>query len=113
MGQVAGKLSDVVFVTSDNPRTEDPGAIASQIEKGVHESGIEKLASPSSDALAVSGYFLDLDRGNAIRGAIEMAGESDLVLIAGKGHEDYQIIGKEKRSFDDRRIAEKVLSGAI
>jgi len=113
MGQVAGELSDVVFVTSDNPRTEDPAAIASQIEEGVHESGITKLASPSADAMAGSGYFLDLNRGNAIRGAIEMAGESDLVLIAGKGHEDYQIIGKERRPFDDRKIAEKVLSGAL
>ncbi|MCP4668392.1 MAG: UDP-N-acetylmuramoyl-L-alanyl-D-glutamate--2,6-diaminopimelate ligase [Deltaproteobacteria bacterium] len=109
MGQVAGKLSDVVFVTSDNPRTEDPAAIASQIEKGVEESGMVKLASPSADPVAGSGYFLDLDRGNAIRGAIKMAGESDLVLIAGKGHEDYQIIGKERRSFDDRKTAEKVL----
>jgi UDP-N-acetylmuramoyl-L-alanyl-D-glutamate--2,6-diaminopimelate ligase len=113
MGEVAGELSDIVFVTSDNPRTEEPAAIASEIEKGVRESGMEKLASPSAVPVVGSGYLLDLDRGSAIRRAIETAQESDLVLIAGKGHEDYQIIGKERRSFDDRKIAEKVLSGGV
>ena len=51
------------------------------------------------------GYFLNLDRENAIRRAIGMAHAGDLILIAGKGHEDYQIIGREKRPFDDRRVA--------
>ena len=92
MGRVAGLESDVVFITSDNPRTEDPAAIADQIEAGVIESGIKD-------------YILDLDRENAIRRAVKTARNGDLVLIAGKGHEDYQIIGKERRVFDDRVVA--------
>jgi UDP-N-acetylmuramoyl-L-alanyl-D-glutamate--2,6-diaminopimelate ligase len=100
MGHVAGEYSDIVFITSDNPRTEDPEAIASQIEEGVRESGMEKLV----DTLG-PGYILDIDRGSAIQRAIRMAHKADLVLIAGKGHEDYQIIGKHKRHFDDREVA--------
>ena len=105
MGRVAAENSDLVFVTSDNPRTEDPSAIAAQIEEGVLESGVKKLEDASDEELAGPGYILDLDRANAIRRAVELADESDLILIAGKGHEDYQIIGKEKRHFDDREVA--------
>lgn len=105
MGRVAGENSDLIFVTSDNPRTEDPSAIIAQIEKGVLESGVKKLEGASDEDLARPGYILDLDRGNAIKRAVKLADESDLVLIAGKGHEDYQIIGKEKRHFDDREVA--------
>ena len=92
MGRVAGLNSDMVFITSDNPRTEDPAAIADQIEAGVIESGLKD-------------YVLDLDRKKAIRKAVKVAHNGDLVLIAGKGHENYQIIGKEKRDFDDRLVA--------
>ena len=94
MGRVAGLQSDMVFITSDNPRTEDPKAIAAQIEEGVIESGLKD-------------YILDLDRENAIQRAVKMAQNGDLVLIAGKGHETYQIIGKEKKAFDDRVVAAK------
>ena len=97
MGRVAGKQSDMVFITSDNPRTEDPGAIASQIQEGVIESGLKD-------------YILDLDRENAIQRAVKMARNGDLVLIAGKGHETYQIIGKEKKAFDDRVVAARAAS---
>jgi len=92
MGRVAGLQSDMVFITSDNPRTEDPGAIAAQIKEGVIESGLKD-------------YILDLDRENAIQRAVKMAHNGDLLLIAGKGHETYQIIGKEKKAFDDRVAA--------
>ena len=105
MGRVAGEHSDLAFVTSDNPRTEDPAAIAAQIEEGVHESGLKKLEGASDEDLAGPGYILELDRGKAIQSAIALAHERDLILIAGKGHEDYQIIGKEKRHFDDREVA--------
>lgn len=97
MGRVAGLQSDMVFITSDNPRTEDPGAIAAQIEEGVIESGLKD-------------YILDLDRENAIQRAVKMAHNGDLVLIAGKGHETYQIIGKEKKAFDDRVVAARAAS---
>ncbi|MCJ7686587.1 MAG: UDP-N-acetylmuramoyl-L-alanyl-D-glutamate--2,6-diaminopimelate ligase [Desulfobacteraceae bacterium] len=97
MGRVAGLQSDMVFITSDNPRTEDPGAIAAQIEEGVIESGLKD-------------YILDLDRENAIQRAVKMAHNGDLVLIAGKGHETYQITGKEKKAFDDRVVAARAAS---
>jgi UDP-N-acetylmuramoyl-L-alanyl-D-glutamate--2,6-diaminopimelate ligase len=60
--------------------------------------------------VADSGYVLDLDRGSAIRRAVGIADESDLILIAGKGHENYQIIGKNKRHFDDREVAAEAAS---
>lgn len=109
MGRVAGEISDLVFITNDNPRTEDPYAIARQIEEGVRESGLEKLGSDSRDRPEGSGYFLDLDRGNAILRAVGMADGNDFVLIAGKGHEDYQITGKGKRHFDDREVATEAM----
>jgi len=92
MGHIAGTGSDGVFITSDNPRTEDPAAIAAQIQEGVIESGIRE-------------YVLDLDRKSAIQRAVRMADNRDLVLIAGKGHETYQIVANEKRPFDDRLTA--------
>ncbi len=108
MGYVAGEKSDLIIITSDNPRTEDPAVIVRQIEKGVRESGLDKLEEQTEE-LREPGYVIDIDRGNAIRRAVEIAGKDDLVLIAGKGHEDYQIIGKEKRYFDDRKTAEEVI----
>ncbi len=112
MGLVAGEHSDLVFITSDNPRTEDPAAIAAQIEEGVRDAGQRILTGHTGSGVDGPGYLLDLDRGNAIRSAIEVAHEGDLVLIAGKGHEDYQIIGREKRPFNDRSVAaEAALEG--
>jgi UDP-N-acetylmuramoyl-L-alanyl-D-glutamate--2,6-diaminopimelate ligase len=111
MGRVAGELSDLVFITSDNPRTENPSAIAHQVEEGVRESGLEKLKSVPYDRLVKSGYILDLDRGKAIAKAVGMADENDFVLIAGKGHEDYQITEKGKRHFDDREVAAEAIEG--
>ena len=105
MGRVAGEHSDLAFVASDNPRTEDPAAIAMQIEEGMHESGLKKIEGASDKNLSGSGYILELDRRKAIQSAIGLAHKSDLILIAGKGHEDYQIIGKEKRHLDDREVA--------
>jgi len=95
MGRVAGENSDLVFITSDNPRTEDPLKIISEIEVGVAETGTE--------------YSAVSDRREAIRRAIVAAGPSDVVIIAGKGHETYQIIGNDKFHFDDREIALDVI----
>ncbi len=91
MGQVAGKYSDLVIVTSDNPRTENPLQIISQIEKGLQETNCPYLIIP--------------DRRDAIHQAIQKAKREDVVLIAGKGHETYQIVGGDKFHFDDREIA--------
>jgi UDP-N-acetylmuramoyl-L-alanyl-D-glutamate--2,6-diaminopimelate ligase len=110
MGRVAGEHSDLLFITSDNPRTEEPTAIASQIEKGVNDSGQKKLLNVPGNGLTGSGYILDLDRRNAIRMAVSVADKNDLILIAGKGHEDYQIIGMDKRNFDDRKVAAEAAS---
>lgn len=111
MGHVAGKLSDVVFITSDNPRSENPASIVSEIEKGVRESGLKKLRTSPDHRTQDPGYIVDLDRGNAIRSAVQIADAGDLILIAGKGHEDYQIIGNKKRYFDDRKVALDAVSG--
>ena len=93
MGEVAGNKSDYTIVTSDNPRTEDPEVIVGHIV-----SSIEKT----------SGKFETvIDRASAIRKAIEIANEGDIVLIAGKGHEDYQIFATETIHFDDVEVAAK------
>ena len=97
MGHVAGRLSHKVFITSDNPRSEDPGAIASEIERGL-------IASGQKD------YGVILERETAIQAAVDAARKDDLVLIAGKGHETYQMMGKTKRVFDDRVVAAQAAS---
>ncbi|MDR3112447.1 MAG: UDP-N-acetylmuramoyl-L-alanyl-D-glutamate--2,6-diaminopimelate ligase [Elusimicrobiota bacterium] len=94
MGKAATKMSDFVFVTSDNPRTEDPETIILDIEFGIKK--IEK-----------SNYKVIVDREMAIKEAVDLATKNDIVLIAGKGHENYQIIGKEKIHFDDTEVARK------
>jgi UDP-N-acetylmuramoyl-L-alanyl-D-glutamate--2,6-diaminopimelate ligase len=91
MGEVAGRHSDLVIVTSDNPRTENPLQIIEEIKVG--------LKSTNSPYLAVS------DRREAIYQAISRAKPNDVVLIAGKGHETYQIVGNDKFHFDDREVA--------
>jgi UDP-N-acetylmuramoyl-L-alanyl-D-glutamate--2,6-diaminopimelate ligase len=93
MGEVAGKLSDFVIVTSDNPRTEDPNSIIHEIIPGL-------VKSTSNDK-----YIIIKDRREAIYFAVKMAKDKDVVIIAGKGHETYQIIGKEIIPFDDRIVA--------
>jgi UDP-N-acetylmuramoyl-L-alanyl-D-glutamate--2,6-diaminopimelate ligase len=95
MGQAAASLSDVVIVTSDNPRTEDPQRILADAEEGLRSTGkpYKKIA----------------DRREAIHEAILQARSNDLVLIAGKGHEDYQIIGRDVFHFDDKEVARELL----
>jgi UDP-N-acetylmuramoyl-L-alanyl-D-glutamate--2,6-diaminopimelate ligase len=94
MGEIAARLADVVVVTSDNPRTEDPQAILQDVVAGI-PAGTE--------------FSVEQDRASAIAAAIAAAAPGDLVLIAGKGHEDYQILGTTKVHFDDREEAEKAL----
>jgi UDP-N-acetylmuramoyl-L-alanyl-D-glutamate--2,6-diaminopimelate ligase len=91
MGEAAGSLSDVVILTSDNPRTEDPEQILCDAEEGIRKTG--------------KPYRKIADRSEAIQQAISEARSGDLVLIAGKGHEDYQIIGRETFHFDDKEVA--------
>ncbi|MGB7207086.1 MAG: UDP-N-acetylmuramoyl-L-alanyl-D-glutamate--2,6-diaminopimelate ligase [Pyrinomonadaceae bacterium] len=95
MGEVAGRNSDFVIITSDNPRTENPLKIIEEIEVGVQKTDCE--------------YQIVSDRRDAIFQALKKAKTSDVVLIAGKGHENYQIIGDDKFDFDDRKIASEAL----
>ena len=99
MGRVAQKLSDFIIITSDNPRSEDPKEIARQIERGM-------------DAKK-NNYSIILDREKAIENALKKAGKDDIVLIAGKGHEKYQIIGEREIPFDDRKAANTILRGIV
>ena len=96
MGEVASLLSDVVIVTSDNPRGEDPVNIINDILPGVKKTGRD--------------YIIAEDRREAIKKAVGMAKKGDIILIAGKGHETYQIVGKETRHFDDKEEVLKCLS---
>jgi UDP-N-acetylmuramoyl-L-alanyl-D-glutamate--2,6-diaminopimelate ligase len=95
MGEIATRLSDYVFATSDNPRTENPLSILKEIEPGMR-----KGAAP---------YSIVPDRRSAIESAIEMARAGDAVVIAGKGHEDYQILGTNVIAFDDRKVATDIV----
>ena len=91
MGKIAGSLSDIAIVTSDNPRTEDPQQIINEIVAGIpREAAVSR----------------EVDRRTAIHTALQQARAGDIVLIAGKGHEDYQVIGKEKRHFSDREVVQ-------
>jgi UDP-N-acetylmuramoyl-L-alanyl-D-glutamate--2,6-diaminopimelate ligase len=96
MGRVAASLADVVILTSDNPRTEDPLEILKQTEAGATSEGLKVKGS---------NFFTYADRADAISFAVGAARGGDTILIAGKGHEDYQIIGTAKHHFDDRETA--------
>jgi UDP-N-acetylmuramoyl-L-alanyl-D-glutamate--2,6-diaminopimelate ligase len=100
MGEIAGRAADQVWVTSDNPRSEPPSSIIDEILAGVRRAG-----------MPASAYVAQADREAAIRDAIEWARAGDTVVIAGKGHETYQIVAGEVRPFDDRAMARRVLMG--
>ena len=99
MGAVASRLSDVVVVTSDNPRSEPPEAILDEIQRGM-PSGPRR-----GERYAI------VDRREAIGRALEMAGPGDAVVIAGKGHETYQVLRDRTVPFDDRQVARELIAG--
>jgi len=96
MGAAVGRLADYAYLTNDNPRSEDPHAIANAVEVGLREMDAQ--------------YEVELDRARAIERAVSQAGAGDVVLIAGKGHEPYQIIGDQSLPFDDRNEARRALA---
>lgn len=100
MGRVAGELADLSIITSDNPRREDPLAIIASIEEGVQQSGNRD-------------YRILPDRREAIRKAVGQAGEGWAVLVAGKGHEEYQILGDQELPFSDREEVRKALEERV
>ncbi len=97
MGEIAARLADRVWVTSDNPRSEPPAAIIEEIVTGVRQAGGDGR------------YVREVDRRAAIADALHWAGPGDAVVIAGKGHETYQIIGSAVLPFDDRDVARQIL----
>jgi UDP-N-acetylmuramoyl-L-alanyl-D-glutamate--2,6-diaminopimelate ligase len=98
MGAVAARLSDIVVITSDNPRSEDPARIIEELKRGL---------PPASDRGAAT--FTIVDRTEAIQFAIQRAEPGDLVLLAGKGHEQMQVIGSKELPFNEAAIARDAL----
>ena len=110
MGEIAARLCDLAVVTSDNPRTEDPMAIIAQILKGTRKAiGREYSAADLNGGFEEKGYVVEADRRRAIQLGITVSEPGDTVLIAGKGHETYQILGTATIDFDDRQEARKAL----
>ncbi|CAG0933393.1 partial UDP-N-acetylmuramoyl-L-alanyl-D-glutamate--2, 6-diaminopimelate ligase, partial [Planctomycetaceae bacterium] len=105
MGAIAARLSDLAIVTSDNPRDEDPLEIRKEIEAGME--GARKYGAGSVPS--AKGYMVIPDRKEAIRKAASLAGSGDTILVAGKGHEDYQIIKGVKHHFDDFEVLSEAM----
>jgi UDP-N-acetylmuramoyl-L-alanyl-D-glutamate--2,6-diaminopimelate ligase len=110
MGETATFYSDLTVITSDNPRLEDPLAIIAEIEAGIDRREIRKIMPGNLQTTDDShAYMVIPERRRAIETAIGVAGRGDIILIAGKGHEDYQILGTNKIPFDDRVVVEQTL----
>ena len=111
MGEIAGNICDLSIITTDNPRNEDPMEIIWEIEKGVKKSAPHCFTKGElKTGLTYKGYQVIPDRESAIRLAISTARAGDIVLIAGKGHETYQIVGDRVLDFDDKKVAQSVLT---
>ncbi len=111
MGGIAARLADIVVLTSDNPRSEDPDDILAEIETGV--VGVIARAEPRDlETPGARGYVVEEDREAAIRLALGVAQPADVVVIAGKGHEDYQEIAGVRRPFDDRALVAALTRGS-
>ncbi len=95
MGEISGRIADFTFITTDNPRTEEPEKIAQEIENGIKKTK--------------GNYKVVIDRKQAIKEAIQMANKLDIIVLAGKGHEPYQEINNEKYPFDERIIVKEII----
>jgi UDP-N-acetylmuramoyl-L-alanyl-D-glutamate--2,6-diaminopimelate ligase len=108
MGKIAGSLADVAILTSDNPRNEPPMTIIAEVEAGLLAAALKRI---DEDVARVSrGYLVEPDRRAAIALALRVSGPGDIVVIAGKGHEDYQLVGGQRLPFDDRVVVHELLS---
>jgi UDP-N-acetylmuramoyl-L-alanyl-D-glutamate--2,6-diaminopimelate ligase len=111
MGRVAAEFSDLAIVTSDNPRTEEPATILDQVVAGITPLGLREYSlADLSGGFVEKGFIVQENRRQAIRLAVALAKPGDIILLAGKGHEDYQIIGTAKHHFDDREEAAKAFA---
>jgi len=104
MGEIAARLADLPILTSDNPRTEDPLAIIAEVESGLAARGLSRIAPPA----AGPGYVVEPDRRAAIALALALAAPGDIVVVTGKGDEDYQIVGSRRLAFDDRVVVREI-----
>ena len=118
MGEIAGRIADLPVLTSDNPRSEDPLAIIAEVEEGLIAAGrkrieyrdasAEKFADQLHAGSLRGGYIVEPDRRKAIAAALKIAATGDAVLIAGKGHEDYQLVRGRVLPFDDRVVVREI-----
>jgi len=109
MGEIAGRLADIPVLTSDNPRSEDPMVIIAEVERGLTATGRTRITEEKNFADAsIGGYIVEPDRREAIRIALTLATSGDAVLIAGKGHEDYQLVAGRVLPFDDRVVVREI-----
>jgi UDP-N-acetylmuramyl tripeptide synthase len=113
MGEIAARMSDLAIVTSDNPRSENPARIIDQVLEGIRRADVQAY-SPEElvRGLGARGYAVEPDRRRAIRLAVAAARPGDTILIAGKGHETYQLLGARSIDFDDRAEARRALADA-
>jgi UDP-N-acetylmuramoyl-L-alanyl-D-glutamate--2,6-diaminopimelate ligase len=107
MAEAVARWSDCIIATSDNPRSEDPLQILAEVEQGL--AGHRRVEPEALESTA-AGYAMLVDRRAAIESAIRIAREGDMVVIAGKGHEDYQIVGRQRLPFSDCEEALRALS---
>jgi UDP-N-acetylmuramoyl-L-alanyl-D-glutamate--2,6-diaminopimelate ligase len=108
MGEIAARLANLAILTSDNPRTEDPLKIIADVEAGLKGAGLARIAESRANDLR--GYIVEPDRRAAIAIALQAARDGDVIVIAGKGHEDYQLIGDKVLDFDDRAVVRDLAS---
>ncbi|MGH7843140.1 MAG: UDP-N-acetylmuramoyl-L-alanyl-D-glutamate--2,6-diaminopimelate ligase [Candidatus Binataceae bacterium] len=106
MGEIAGRLADLTILTSDNPRSEAPLRIMAEIEGGLAAAALNRIAEAAARTSA--GYVFEPDRREAIAIALRLAAPGDIVVIAGKGHEDYQLVGNRRLAFDDRAVVREL-----
>jgi UDP-N-acetylmuramoyl-L-alanyl-D-glutamate--2,6-diaminopimelate ligase len=108
MGGIAGRMADLAILTSDNPRSEDPLAIIAEVEAGLTAAGLGRIARHQAGKMP--GYLVEPDRRAAIALALEVAAPGDIVVIAGKGHEDYQLVAGRRLDFDDRAVVRALVA---
>ncbi len=109
MGEVAAQWSDIAVATSDNPRTEDPLLILDDVREGLRRVHAQEWTLEQAESARDRGYLVIPDRREAIDFAVSLLQPGDLLLVAGKGHEDYQILGTQKVHFDDREEIRRAL----
>ena len=109
MGEIAGRLSNLAILTSDNPRTEEPLKIIADVEVGLTTAGLARIEEARANDS--TGYIVEPDRRGAIAIALRLARPGDVIVIAGKGHEDYQLVGSRVLKFDDRAVVRELVAG--